>query len=470
MLKALELAGFKSFADRTRFEFPRGISVVVGPNGSGKSNLVDAIKWVLGTQSPKSLRGKEMTDVIFNGAGSRSPLGTAEVTLTFDNTAHLLPIDSPDVHITRRVYRSGEGEYLINRQPCRLRDIRDLLAGTGITTEAYSIIEQGKVDAILQSSPRDRRMIFEEAAGISRFKAKQQAAARRLERVEQNLLRLSDIVDEVESRLRSVRTQAGKARRYREHANRLQHLRTQVGLVDWRALTKQIAAREAQLAESQRRHEESEVTLARHEAQAQELEQQIEASAGRLRQVEGEASATREQIAARQAAIEHQRTRHTELEQEIARFRRQLAAMSTRAGSASELVRGAAEQLAQAQSQFDEAQQVLERHLTLVQRSRGEVDSVRAELDQQRSLHEEAVRSVTLLGNQLQVLRSRLTNAQAALRQCDAQLEELDEQRNALAAELRSTNGRKPNWRPMQQPVKRNCGRRTRPLRHSARN
>src|SRR6476619_2249371 len=196
MLKALELFGFKSFADKTRLEFPSGISVVVGPNGSGKSNVVDSVKWVLGSQSAKSLRGKEMTDVIFNGCASRGPAGTGEVTLTLDNSEGRLAIDAKEVHVTRRVYRSGEGEYLINRQPCRLRDIRELLASTGITTEAYCIIEQGKVDALLQSSPKDRRVIFEEAAGISQFKIKKAATARRMERVEQNLLRLSDIVDD----------------------------------------------------------------------------------------------------------------------------------------------------------------------------------------------------------------------------------------------------------------------------------
>jgi chromosome segregation protein len=231
MLKALELFGFKSFADKTRLEFPSGISVVVGPNGSGKSNVVDSVKWVLGSQSAKSLRGKEMTDVIFNGCASRGPAGTGEVTLTLDNSEGRLAIDAKEVHVTRRVYRSGEGEYLINRQPCRLRDIRELLASTGITTEAYCIIEQGKVDALLQSSPKDRRVIFEEAAGISQFKIKKAATARRMERVEQNLLRLSDIVDEVESRLRSVRLQAGKARRYREAMERLRQLRTEVALV-----------------------------------------------------------------------------------------------------------------------------------------------------------------------------------------------------------------------------------------------
>src|SRR5215218_4774919 len=246
MLKALELYGFKSFADKTRFEFPPGITVVVGPNGSGKSNVVDAIKWVLGEQSAKSLRGKDMADVIFKGSGSaassRKAMNFAEATIIFDNADHKLPVDAPEVHVSRRVYRSGEGEYLINRQPCRLRDIRELLASTGITTEAYCIIEQGKVDALLQSSPKDRRVIFEEAAGISQFKIKKVAAARRMERVEQNLLRLSDIVDEVESRLRSVRLQAGKARRYREATERLRQLRTEVALVDWRAQTKQLTS------------------------------------------------------------------------------------------------------------------------------------------------------------------------------------------------------------------------------------
>jgi chromosome segregation protein len=167
MLKALELIGFKSFADKTRFEFPSGITVIVGPNGSGKSNIVDAVKWVLGEQSAKSLRGKDMADVIFKGSGvgGRRVLNTAEATIVIDNSEGRIPLDAPEVHVTRRVYRSGEGEYLINRQPCRLKDVRDLFRGTGVGTDAYSLIEQGKVDSLLQASPRDRRAIFEEAAG-----------------------------------------------------------------------------------------------------------------------------------------------------------------------------------------------------------------------------------------------------------------------------------------------------------------
>ena len=203
MLKSLELFGFKSFADRTRFDFAPGVTCVVGPNGSGKSNVVDSIKWILGDQSAKSLRGKEMTDVIFNGSSGRKSSGFAEATLCFDNTSRFLGIEADEVQVGRRLYRSGESEYLINRAPSRLKDVRDLLMGTG--TGAYSIIEQGRVDQLLQASNSNRRAVFEEAAGISRFKARKVDAQRKLERVDQNLVRLTDIVDELSGRLTSMR-------------------------------------------------------------------------------------------------------------------------------------------------------------------------------------------------------------------------------------------------------------------------
>lgn len=244
MLKALELAGFKSFADKTRFEFSKGITVIVGPNGSGKSNVVDAIKWVLGEQSAKSLRGKDMADVIFKGSGTssagRRAANSAEATLVIDNSDDRFAIDSDEIRVTRRVYRSGEGEYLINDEPGRLKDIRNLFRGTGIGTDAYSLIEQGKLDRVLQASAKDRRAIFEEAAGISRFKAKKIEAQRRLARVENNLIRLADIVEEVGSRYRSVKAQASKAARYKEYTERLKQLRTEVGLTDYRRIAGQL--------------------------------------------------------------------------------------------------------------------------------------------------------------------------------------------------------------------------------------
>src|SRR3954447_16309572 len=182
MLKRLELVGFKSFADKTAFDFAPGVTAIVGPNGSGKSNVVDAVRWVLGEQSAKSLRGGEMTDVIFNGSASRKSLGLAEVSMVFDNRRRALASDLDEVRITRRVYRSGEGEYLINNQPCRLKDIKEMFLGSGAGNDDLCIIAQGKVDVLLQASNKDRRNIFEEAAGISRFKAKKIDTMRKLER------------------------------------------------------------------------------------------------------------------------------------------------------------------------------------------------------------------------------------------------------------------------------------------------
>src|SRR6266852_95065 len=247
MLKRLELVGFKSFADKTPFDFTAGITGIVGPNGSGKSNIVDAVRWILGEQSAKSLRGGEMADVIFNGSTSRRSLGLAEVTMTFDNGNGHLATEANEVQITRRVYRSGEGEYLMNQQPSRLRDIKDLFLGTGAGSDAYCIIEQGRVDVLLQASTRERRTIFEEAAGISRFKAKKIETLRKLERVDLNLQRLRDILDEVEKQLRSVKLQAAKAQRYQEYSDRLKELRVALGLQEFHQLAERLRAESAVL-------------------------------------------------------------------------------------------------------------------------------------------------------------------------------------------------------------------------------
>ncbi|MFM8578777.1 MAG: chromosome segregation SMC family protein, partial [Planctomycetaceae bacterium] len=240
-LVALEVVGFKSFADRTRFDFPEGLTAIVGPNGSGKSNVVDAVKWVLGEQSVRSLRGREMTDVIFSGSASRRPLNAAETTLIFENASRDLPLDADEVRITRRVYRSGEGEYLVNGEASRLRDIRELLSGTGAGAEAYSVIEQGRVDALLVASGRDRRAVFEEAAGITRFRVRRAEALRRLERTDHSLARLGDILGEVAGRLGTVRQQAAPARRHRELTARLRTLRLAIASTDMVVIDQEIA-------------------------------------------------------------------------------------------------------------------------------------------------------------------------------------------------------------------------------------
>ncbi|RYG16276.1 chromosome segregation protein SMC, partial [bacterium] len=217
------------FADKTVFEFAKGVTGIVGPNGCGKSNVVDAIRWVLGETSAKALRGGEMADVIFNGTEKRKPLGMAEVTLTMGDCEEALKVDFNEVSLTRRVFRDGRSEYRINGTLCRLKDIHDLLMDTGIGRTAYSIMAQGQIDQILSSKPEERRAVFEEAAGITKFKREKKEALRKLEFTEANLLRVSDVLAEQERRMNSLRRQVAKARRYQALAADTRVLDTHLG-------------------------------------------------------------------------------------------------------------------------------------------------------------------------------------------------------------------------------------------------
>ncbi len=248
-LARLELSGFKSFADYTEFLFDDGITSIVGPNGCGKSNVVDAVKWVLGEMSAKSLRGDAMLDVIFNGSGTRKPMGMAEVSLTFTNEDRRLPIDAETVKVTRRLYRDATSEYLINNQMARLKDIRELFLDTGVGVDAYSLIEQGRVAALLDSNSYDRREIFEEAAGISRFKQRKKEALRKLEKTDQNLAQSQLVLEEVEKQLRSVKVQAGRARNYQEYAQRLKELRSAYVMQEYDGLHRKVVTLNDQLAD-----------------------------------------------------------------------------------------------------------------------------------------------------------------------------------------------------------------------------
>ena len=213
-LKKLELQGFKSFANKTSLEFMPGITTVIGPNGSGKSNISDAIRWVLGEQSMKSLRGTKSEDIIFAGTENRKSQGFAEVSLVIDNQDAKLPIEFAEVTITRRLYRSGETGYFINKAPCRLKDILELIMDTGIGKDGYSIIGQGKIDEILSNKSEDRRGIFEEAAGIIKYRTRKAESEKKLEQAKLNLLRVNDILSEIEVNLDPLKLQAEKAKKF----------------------------------------------------------------------------------------------------------------------------------------------------------------------------------------------------------------------------------------------------------------
>ena len=301
-LKSLKLHGFKSFANRTEFEFHPGVTGVVGPNGCGKSNVVDAIRWVLGETSAKALRGGEMADVIFNGTDKRKPVGMAEVTLTLSDCEDILGIQFNEVALTRRVFRDGKSEYLLNGNICRLKDIHELLMDTGIGRTAYSIMEQGKIDLLLSSRPEDRRTVFEEAAGITKFKSQKKEALRKLEYTEANLLRVTDIIEEVKRQINSLNRQAGKARRYQEL------------LVDVKTLDTHFSHRKFEEFDAERSELKTSIQsllteITESQNSISEKEQAIINARNSLSSLEGEISNRREQLIDNQNKINSSKSR-----------------------------------------------------------------------------------------------------------------------------------------------------------------
>jgi chromosome segregation protein len=329
-LQSLELLGFKSFADKTLLNFHEGITAIVGPNGCGKSNVLDAVRWVLGEQSAKSLRGDEMADVIFAGSEMRKPVGFAQVSLTFTDCAEELGIDWHDVRVTRRVYRDGNSEYLLNKTSCRLRDIQSLFADTGIGRAAYSMMEQGKIDMILSSRPEDRRAVFEEAAGVTKYKTQKREALRKLEATDANLLRIGDIIKEVKRQIGSLQRQAGKARRY-------QALHENLRVLDANYSRKQLDALQADLAHCQaeiaRLAESGDATRAKIDTGENELAQQRRA----LEEIDAEIASSRSEVQrldgeinAHRNRIQFNRQRAEELNELIERSRNDIAAAETK--------------------------------------------------------------------------------------------------------------------------------------------
>ncbi len=295
-LKALEIQGFKSFPDRTRIEFDRNVTMIVGPNGSGKSNISDAVLWVMGEQRTRALRGGKMEDVIFGGTEKRGKLGFAQVTLVLDNTARIFPIDSDELAITRRYYRSGASEYYINKESVRLRDVNELLMDTGLGRDGYSIIGQGRISEIVSAKSTDRREIFEQAAGISRFRFRKEEAERKLSATDDALLRVGDKIDELEMQLTPLRKQAAVAEKYLTLREELKGLEVSVWMAELDKLADQAASIQAS-------HEAAKAELARMRAEVTENYQRSETITERMREKDLEAEAVREKLTAQEAAI-----------------------------------------------------------------------------------------------------------------------------------------------------------------------
>ena len=351
-LKKLELCGFKSFADRTAFDFDEGVTALVGPNGCGKSNVVDAFRWILGEQSAKAVRGAQMADVIFNGTANRRSLGYAEASLTFENSDGTLASEYTDVCVTRRLYRSGESEYLLNKKPCRLRDIRQLFMDTGVGVDTYSIIEQGKVDRFIQANSKQRRVLFEEAAGISRYKAQRKEAQSRLERAATNLSKVDIKLDEQRKQLRSIKYQAAKARRYHRHSKRLRQLVVALSSKNYREWSARREDLDAAIDGLEERHAALSEDL-------RTLEEQVRVADSETARIESVARERRDDLHkvdaaldAAEASIRHNGQRVVEYEEDTERCTRAIWALT-------EKLRVTEEELAEAVKELEAIREVI---------------------------------------------------------------------------------------------------------------
>jgi len=312
-IKRLELCGFKSFVDRTIVNFDHAIMGIVGPNGCGKSNIVDAIRWSMGEQSAKHLRGRSMEDVIFNGSESRPAADYAEVTLTFENDDPTdVPIeykDYPEIAVTRRLHRSGDSEYIINKTPVRLKDITDLFLGTGVGTKAYSIVEQGKIGLIVSAKPEDRRLLIEEAAGITKFKSRKKQAERKMEMTQQNLLRVGDIVAEIERNLGSLKRQAAKAERYIAYRNELEDLQLHDAAHKYLELHGWMVLEQGEVERLTLEADEARTNLAAREAELETSRLEAHGAEEKLEQANATAFAADNDVRSEEAAIERAKDR-----------------------------------------------------------------------------------------------------------------------------------------------------------------
>ncbi len=466
-IRRLEISGFKSFADRVVFSFDDGITGVVGPNGCGKSNVVDAIRWAMGEQSAKHLRGRSMEDVIFSGSESRPPTGMAEVSLTFQNDGRLVPPQYAgfgEITVTRRLFRDGESEYQINKAACRLLDITELFLGTGVGTRAYSIIEQGRIGLIVSAKPEDRRTIIEEAAGVTKYKARRKQAERKLDATEQNLLRLSDLVGEVGRRLQGLERQAKKAERFRELRGDLKRLELLSACRQWMAAKEQEGAGARELADASDAETVTQAQVARLEAalsaerlqllgderKVQELADRSHGVDKQLRLAEQElefAKREREAIAARQVQHEEEmgllgvRVELLSREEEGLHAERQKLTDATADDEAKQAQAELA--LQQATEQIHAAQQAVEgeRHqavsvLTRLANHRANlVNLERRKQDLSARLHKASTESEQLAARSQEIGRQREELSQK-LQQSQAHRRALHERRAAQEEEL----------------------------------
>ena len=441
-LKNLTLLGFKSFADKTALSFQPGVTAIVGPNGCGKSNVSDAIRWVLGEQSAKALRGGEMADVIFNGTDGRKPTGMGEVSLTLGDVdgenlrAAGVEVAYDEVTLTRRIFRDGASEYFLNRTPCRLKDIQQLFMGTGIGRTSYSILAQGHITQILSSKPEDRRMIFEEAAGITKFKSQKRESLRKLEYTEQNLLRVADLIREVKRQIGSLQRQAGKARRYKQISIELQHLDTQLARHQFDVLQAEISEKEAAVGKLRNEIEQGSNDVLRFENEItrlrdrlSELEHQVAARQQRGLELKGE-------MDKHDSRIQFNEERLRELAVQNAKALADITQSEERSRAAQEELTAVVEKLSRSEAMLAEHRLALEKKQFVLNQVENDMKRLQEELRAAQSAAFAAAQDLTRIRNEITALDLQKQGNSIRLEKLSAEKIQLEEERTRLEARL----------------------------------
>ena len=433
-LKSLTALGFKSFADKTTIHFQPGITAIVGPNGCGKSNVSDAIRWVLGEQSAKALRGGEMADVIFNGTDSRKAHGMAEVSLTIGDVdaEHLkaagVELSYNEVTVTRRVFRDGGSEYFINKTSCRLKDIQQLFMGTGMGRASYSIMAQGNITQIISSKPEDRRMVFEEAAGITKFKAQKRESLRKLELTDQNLLRLDDTIREVKRQIGSLQRQAGKARRYKSLQQELQHLDTQFARHQFDVAVGDIREREVSIGKLRAEVEVGNESILRQEDELSALREQLSGLEQQINAAQQQGLELKGQADRHESRIHFNEERLRELEAQNAQALHEIHESEER--------RAIAEQeLVLVRERLVESQKALEFNRAALDEKRGALHRVETELTQRSDALRQTQAAAFTAAQQLARVRNEMTALEISKQGGMIRLEKLSSEKIQLEEE-----------------------------------
>ncbi len=471
-LKKLELLGFKSFADRTEIIFDEGVTCIVGPNGCGKSNISDSIRWVLGERSAKLLRGAKMEDVIFNGTDFRKPTALAEVSLTIDNTDRGLPIEYNEVTLTRRLYRSGESEYLINKTVCRLKDIQDLILDTGIGSSSYSMIEQGRIDYILNADADERRFLIEEAAGISKYKVKKEEAIRKLERTEENRLRLNDIIHEVQKNIQYAERQAQRAAKYQQELEKLKNLELARAFTELARLTSEKNTLNESRSTIHQRIAELTEKIETSKTDQEALNSKLQEIAGHYHEEEsrrfgfqskwdqnqqqlGFNQEKRLEMAARRGQIEQEELQLNERikksEEEVASKRHELSLLDIEQGKAAEALKTSEDTLQKIESEIQSLRATIEKvkaeafqSASKIAQVRNEYHRVNAFLESSQEQKKKSEAGSERLKQETQGWESKKLSAQQQSQLLIERLAQLDEQKNTLENEIeQSLNQRK---------------------------